>query len=392
MVFVIGLVLHKSVVRVNAFLNPRSAFALVALMTALTGCKNDDDLSPSPAVPVLCSSSASGATPFDLEVPYFMPQPEIPEYNPLTVEGIELGRHLFWDTKLSRNQTVSCGSCHFPESAFSDNSPGSVGLYGDITPRNSMALVNLAWSRNFFWDGRVSTLEEQLLEPVTNPIEMDLTWREAVDRIGSDANYQTLFTAAFGTPCVDSVRITYALAQFIRTMVSARSRFDRAIYYGEINLTPSEIRGMELFLAEAGDPEFFPGGQFGGDCFHCHGGALVEFTNHQFHNNGLDSVFTDPGRGGVTGYSFDMGLFKTPTLRNIALSAPYMHDGRFATLHDVVEHYNMGGHPSPTIDPLMKMQGVGLGLSPQDVDDLVHFLESLTDIEFVQNEAFSNPF
>jgi cytochrome c peroxidase len=364
--------------------------AVTFLIILFLSCSRDDDDSGQQSSKH-CTASSEAGTPYELDVPYFFPQPAIPADNPLTVEGVELGRHLFWETKLSRNNAVSCGSCHFPSASFADSAPGSTGLYGDITPRNSMALVNMAWAKHFFWDGRAQTLEEQLLEPVENPIEMDLTWKEAVERIGTDPEYQEMFTAAFGTPCVDSLRITYAMAQFIRTMISARSRFDKAYYYGEGNLTPSEIRGLELFLAEAGDPEFFPGGQFGGDCFHCHGGALVEFTNQQFHNNGLDSIITDPGRGGFTGFPFDMGLFKTPSLRNIALSAPYMHDGRFATLHDVMEHYNLGGHPSPTIDPLMKMQGVGLGLSPQSIDDIVNFLNSLTDEEFIENDAFSNP-
>ncbi len=371
----------------------RPHFAVLLLSaTVFIACGRDDDgNNPDTQARAICSTNIAVGTPYELNVPYFFPQPTIPAENPLTVEGIELGRHLFWETKLSRNNAVSCGSCHFPSSSFADSAPGSTGLYGDITPRNSMALVNMAWAKHFFWDGRALTLEEQLLEPVVNPIEMDLSWKEAVARMGSEPEYQNMFTAAFGTPCVDSLRITYAMAQFIRTMISARSSFDKAYYYGEGTLSPSEIRGMELFLAEAGDPEFFPGGQFGGDCFHCHGGALVEFTNQQFHNNGLDTEITDPGIGAITGYAFDMGLFKTPTLRNIALSAPYMHDGRFATLHDVIAHYNMGGHPSPTIDPLMKMQGVGLGLSPQSIDDLVNFLNALTDEEYIQNEAFSNP-
>lgn len=363
----------------------------VVLVAALTACNRDDDAPPCPSTNALCPPAPGVGTPYTLEVPYFFPDPILPEYNPLTVEGVELGRHLFWEKRLSRNNAVSCGSCHFPEAAFSDNAPKSAGLYGELTPRNSMALINMAWARKFFWDGRAATLEEQILEPIVNPIEMDLTWPEAVARIGSDPEYQSMFTAAFGSPCVDSLRITYAMAQFIRTLVSARSKFDKWRYYGEGFLTPSELRGMNLFLAEAGDPEFFPGGQNGGDCFHCHGGALVEFTNHQFHNNGLDVVITDPGRAAVTGSPLDLGLFKTPTLRNIALTAPYMHDGRFATLHEVIEHYNMGGHPSPTIDPLMKMQGVGLGFTQQGKDDLVNFLLTLTDDEFVNNPAFKDP-
>ena len=174
-------------------------------------------------------------------------------------------------------------------------------------------------------------------------------------------------------------------------MVSANSRFDRA-QYGPEQLTIQEQLGLELFLAEGGDPEVFPGGQNGGDCFHCHGGSLTLFTDQQFHNNGIDSVFTDDlGREEVTGNPLTRGQFKTSTLRNIALTAPYMHDGRFATLEEVVQHYNEGGHPSSTLDPLMKFPGVGLGLSEQDVDALVAFLETLTDEEFIQNPDFQDP-
>jgi cytochrome c peroxidase len=338
----------------------------------------------------LCEVIDGAGTPYELEIPFFFPEPALPEDNPFTEEAVELGRHLFWEKRLSRNNTVSCGSCHFPSAAFADDLPKSVGLYGDLTRRNSMPLINMAWNTDFFWDGRAETLEEQLLEPIENPIEMDLTWREAVERIGSDAEYQEMFTAAFGTPCVDSVRITYAMAQFIRTMISANSRFDRA-RYGPEQLSLSEQQGLDLFLNEGGDPNIFQGGQNGGDCFHCHGGSLTLFTDQQFHNNGLDSVFTDLGRAEVNGSPFSEGQFKTPTLRNIALTAPYMHDGRFETLHEVIEHYNSGGHPSPTIDPLMKFQGVGLGLSEQDINDLVAFLETLTDEDFINNPDFQDP-
>lgn len=368
----------------------RILFGIVLSFLALTSCKKETEKEGDGST-TLCDEVPNAGTPFELELPYFFSPPEIPANNPMTEEGIELGRHLFWEKRLSRNNAVSCGSCHFPSAAFSDDSRFSVGLNGELTNRNSMALVNMAWQNRFFWDGRKPSLEEQLFEPVPNPIEMDLSWPEAEDRIGSDPEYQEMFRDAFGTPCVDSVRITKAIAQFVRTMISARSKFDRAYRYGELQLTQSELRGLELFLAEGGDPNIYPGGQNGGDCFHCHGGGLVQFTDFQFHNNGLDSVFADLGRGGVTGNWFEEGHFKTPTLRNIALTAPYMHDGRFETLHEVVEHYNSGGHPSPTLDPLMKFQGEGLGLSPQDVDDLVNFLETLTDQEFVDNPAFQDP-
>ncbi|HKL39505.1 MAG TPA: cytochrome c peroxidase [Cryomorphaceae bacterium] len=360
---------------------------IITCLVIFASCKKDESENEAS---LLCENVSGAGTPYEFEKPFFFPDPVLPADNPFTEEGIELGRHLFWEKKLSRNNAVSCGSCHFPSASFSDNAPKSVGLYGDLTPRNSMALVNMAWNTSFFWDGRARTLEEQLLEPIENPIEMDLTWSEAVERIGTDSAYQEMFTAAFGTPCVDSVRITYAMAQFIRTMVSANSEFDQ-VQYGPAQLSLQEQNGLNLFLAEGGDPNIYPGGQNGGDCFHCHGGALVLFTDQQFHNNGLDSVFTDLGRALVNGSPFSEGQFKTPTLRNIALTAPYMHDGRFETLQEVIEHYNSGGHPSATVDPLMKFQGVGLGLSEQDIDDLVAFLETLTDDEFVNNPDFQDP-
>lgn len=383
--------------RVSVFKSSRSYLVFFALTTVLvwtTSCRSDDDQGAGGGDPVssnLCQASDYSATPYELEVPYFFPDPVLPADNPMTVEGVELGRHLFWEKKLSRNNAISCGSCHFPEASFSDHAQFSFGLYGEQTDRNSMALINMAWNTSFFWDGRATTLEEQILEPIEHPVEMDLTWAEAVERIGEDPLYQDLFTAAYGTACVDSVRMVKSMAQFIRTMISHRSKFDKAQYYGEALLTPEENRGLQLFMAEGGDPDVVPGGQGGGDCFHCHGGSLTQFTDHLFRNNGLDSVFTDIGRAMVTGYSFDQGLFRSPTLRNIAVTGPYMHDGRFTTLEEVIDHYDMGGLPSPTLDPQMKVQGIGLSLSPQDKTDLVAFLETLTDYEFLENEAFQDP-
>lgn len=376
--------------RKNSIRSSSPVLAFIGLFLLASCNKDEPEQPPNKPSANLCEVVDGAGTPYELEVPFFFPQPAIPADNPFTEEGVELGRYLFWEKRLSRNNTISCGSCHFPSAGFSDDVPRSVGLYGDLTRRNSMPLINLAWNTDFFWDGRAETLEEQLLEPVENPIEMDLTWKEAVERIESDSIYQEMFAAAFGTPCVDSVRITFAMAQFIRTMISADSPFDRA-QFGPEQLSLNEQNGLFLFLAEGGDPNIYPGGQNGGDCFHCHGGSLTLFTDQQFHNNGLDSVFTDLGRAEANGSPFSEGQFKTPTLRNIALTAPYMHDGRFETLQEVIEHYNSGGHPSPTLDPLMKFQGVGLGLSEQDVNDLVAFLETLTDEEFINNPDFQDP-
>lgn len=369
-------------------------FLLIFLLIGISACVKDDkpdSPGPQPSESDVCNVVSGVGTPYQLDVPYFFSNPELPQNNPLTVEGIALGRELFWDMRLSRNNSVSCGSCHAPESAFSDNVPKSIGTHGDLSIRNSMPLMNMAWNTSFFWDGRALTLEDQIIQPIHNPIEMDMDWPTAVDRVGTDSLYQNMFAAAFGTPCVDSVRITFAIAQFVRTMVSSNSKFDRAYRYGSAQLTTAEYRGLELFKGEGGDPSNGFGGQNGGDCFHCHGGGLIQFTDQQFHNNGLDTVFTDPGREDVTGSPYDRGLFKTPSLRNVELSAPYMHDGRFANLRDVVEHYNTGGHASATIDPLMKFQGVGLGLSEQDIDDLVSFLKTLTDTSFVNNPKFQDP-
>lgn len=371
-----------------------SIFFLFPLVAILVACAGDDEDAecPAPAPIGICPPAAGAGSPYTFEKPYFFPAPQLPGFNPMTEEGVELGRHLFWEKELSRDLTISCGSCHAPANAFTDHRTFSPGVGGALSRRNSMALINLAWNTSFFWDGRDTNLEQQILEPVSHPDEMDLAWSEAVSRIGQNATYQDMFTQAFGTPCVDSVRISYAIAQFLRTMVSARSKFDKARYYGEAMLTPAEVRGLELFLAEGGDPSVFPGGQSGGDCFHCHGGALVEFTDHQFRNNGLDSIIIgDFGREEVSGLGLDRGLFRTPTLRNIALTAPYMHDGRFSTIREVVEHYNSGGHDSQTLSPLMKFPDLGLGMSEQDIDDLVLFLESLTDEEFVADDRFSDP-
>ena len=207
----------------------------------------------------------------------------------------------------------------------------------------------------------------------------------------TDTRYPERFFDAFGTTEITEDYVVMAIAQFLRTMVSADSKFDRW-RRGEVELTDSEYSGYQIFLREGGDPEEVPGGQFGGDCFHCHGEAGLQFTDHLFHNNGLDPSFeADPGRALVTGSPLDSGLFRTPTLRNVALSAPYMHDGRFQTLEEVLEHYNSGGVPSSTIDPFMKYTTGGLSLAPSQKADLLAFLHTLTDTSFVQNPDFQNP-
>jgi cytochrome c peroxidase len=251
-----------------------------------------------------------------------------------------------------------------------------------------MALINLGWQTSFFWDGRAKTLEEQVLMPVTNPIEMHETWPNAVAKLKQDVKYRNLFYEAFGTVDFDSTHVAKALAQFLRTMISGKSKFDVIYKYANgmtltaeeqqiwATVTNEELAGYDLFKSLNG-----------ADCFHCHNGPLMQVQ--KFSNNGLDAVFTDLGRAAITGNSLDNGKFKVPTLRNIALSSPYMHDGRFATLDDVIEHYSTGVHQSATIDPLMEYaaQG-GVQLNEEQRQLLKAFLLTLTDAHFVTNPDF----
>jgi len=330
-------------------------------------------------------------TPYTLQIPANFPPMTIPSDNPMTVEGVKLGRFLFYEERLSGNNTQSCASCHAQAFAFSDNGAQfSIGIDGIAGDRNSMVLQNLGWETRFFWDGRAMTLEDQILQPVENPVEMHETWPNAVAKLQADPAYRELFFDAFGTSSIDKYKAAKAIAQFLRTMISGNSRFDQ-FQRGELFPTLLEQGGILLTQQEGGDPALGLGGQWGADCFHCHphGGAL--FTDGLLRNNGLDSQFTDLGLGGVTGLPQDMGLFKTPSLRNVAVSAPYMHDGRFATLEEVIEHYNSGGNPSTTISPFMKYTVGGLQLTPEKKTQLLAFLNMLTDPEFLSNPEFSDP-
>ena len=330
-------------------------------------------------------------TPYDLKIPSHFPDMIIPADNPMTVEGVALGRKLFHDKLLSGDQSMSCATCHMPESSFSDHNQFSTGITGAVGTRNSMALINLGWQEFFFWDGRAKSLEEQILEPVPNPIEMHLNWKDAQARLNANNEYKTMFVRAFGTNKIDSTLVSKAIAQFLRTMISGKSKFD-VMYKYENNIpfdagdqaiyqsvTASEWAGYDLFKSLNG-----------ADCFHCHNGPLMQVK--KFSNNGLDGAFADLGYGKVTGNPGDNGKFKVPTLRNIALSAPYMHDGRFQTLDEVIEHYSTGIVQSPTIDPLIEFafQG-GVQLDATEKDLLKQFLMTLTDYDFVNNPDFKAP-
>jgi cytochrome c peroxidase len=311
-------------------------------------------------------------TPYIIETPYGFPNMNIPSNNPMTVEGVSLGKKLFQDPILSADNTQACINCHQQNFSFSDASQFSTGIDNIQGERNASALINIGWNTSFNWDGSSLTLEEQAFEPVTNPIEMHNNWSNLESTLNSHADYPSLFKEAFNIDYIDSIHIVKAIAQFERTLISANSKLDRYLN-NEEQLTISELNGYAIFNTEKGD------------CFHCHASQL--FMDNQFHNNGLDiEPFLDLGRGIVTSNASDNGKFKTPTLRNIEMTAPYMHDGRFATLEEVVEHYDSGGKYSTTVDPLMKKIGIGLQLTNQEKMDLVAYLKTLTDNEFIASD------
>ncbi len=319
-----------------------------------------------------------GTHAYPLVITERFPKPALPADNPLTVEAVELGKKLFHDKRLSINNSQSCSSCHLQSAAFSDPRRVSLGAEGQAGKRNAMALVNLAWGQGFFWDGRAKTLREQVLMPVTDRHEMNETLERLEEKLSQDQKLSADFQKAFGSSGITAERIAKALEQYLITLVSQESRFDKAVRK-VAELSEEEKRGLQLFVTEH-DPKR---GLFGADCFHCHGGTLM--TDHQLHNNGLGLTPGDVGRMKVTGVEADQGKFKTPTLRNIALTSPYMHDGRFETLEEVVEHYSSGVKRSATLDPnLAKHPVEGLRLSAEDKRALVAFLKTLTDEAFVR--------
>jgi len=276
--------------------------------------------------------AAAVAIPLGLDL--YMP---VPENNPLTAEKIELGRQLFLDRRLSRDGSVACVSCHDPERAYSDGRPIAIGIYGRKGRRNAPAIVNRGYGRQFFWDGRAATLEEQVLKPIEDPNEMDLPVVEGAARVG-----------------LASEEISRALATFVRSILSGDSRFDQFFGGDRAALSPEEQAGLQLFRGKA-------------NCVACHVGP--NFTDERLHNTGIawrDGKFADLGAG--------QGNFKTATLREVARTAPYMHDGSMATLEEVVEYYDRGGNPNSHLDVELRP----LHLSAEEKAHVVLFLRSLS--------------
>lgn len=329
------------------------AFALTIALVA--SCKKKEtEETPEPLPEAL--------TPYTLICPSYFPQLIIPADNQLTVEGVELGRKLYYDTILSNNGRA-CASCHTQQYAFSNPVP------------NSMSHVNLAWNNKFLWNGLVEGKLEDIMA-----FEVNVFFNTDVTKLNNSSTYPTLFKKIFNSSSITTQQVAYALAQFIRTQSSTNSKFDKYLRY-ETSLTSPEMNGFILYNTEKGD------------CFHCH--SLGLFNDNAYHNNGNDSVFAGVNRGHfeVTGNANDMGKFKTPTLRNVELTAPYMHDGRFATLEDVIEHYNSGVKQSSTLDPIFSKPNhlFGLQLTTQEKSELLAFLKTLTDSTFINNPALAHP-
>lgn len=349
------------------------SFVIMIAFAAITACRKDPSM-----------AGATITTPFEPALPSWLLDSttyrwRTPEQNPSTVEGVELGRKLFHEVALSDDFSMSCATCHVQGDGFSDVRQFSIGTNGAVGRRQAMAVANLAWDALFFWDGRSTSLEDQAFRPVTDPAEMRNTWPTVVARLQAHPEYPALFERAFGTATIDSVNVVRAIAQFERSLISLNSRFDRFRYLGDSTaLDEQEQRGMNLFMR-------------GAHCADCHHEPLM--ADHGLRNNGLDLIFTDAGAAEVNNNPAYAGHFKVPSLRNIAVTPPYMHDGRFATLEEVVDFYADDVElESPGLDNHMLPWVAGqVQLEEQERADLVAFLRALTDEAFLTNPAFSDP-
>ncbi|MCS7025692.1 MAG: cytochrome-c peroxidase [Bryobacteraceae bacterium] len=284
-----------------------------------------------------------------------------PKDNPYSAVKAELGRLLYFDTRLSKDNTVSCATCHNPKFAFTDGQPVSTGIRGQKGGRSAPTVINRAYSLAQFWDGRAPTLEEQAKGPIQNPIEMGETHDNVVQKLKAIPGYRKLFQQAFGTEDITMDHVAKAIATFERTVLSGNSPYDRYRAGNKSALTPEQVRGMDVYFNKA-------------KCDQCHEG--INFTSNAYHNLGvgMDKPNPDEGRFAVTKNPADWGAFKTPTLREIARTAPYMHDGSLKTLEEVVEFYNQGGVPNKNLDEKIKP----LHLTEQEKKDLVAFLKALS--------------
>lgn len=336
---------------------------ILAVLMSFNSCTKEDESSEVPKV-----TDTYNPTPYVFKLPPHFPNFNIPVENPTTQEGVAFGKRLYYDEMLSVGGPLegnACASCHIQVKNFSNNVSGT----------SVLSHTNLQWASFFLWNGKIEgTLEDAMLFEVTEFFQADMKI------FNSDTSYQRMCYEAFGTKTITSTEMSFALSQWLRTLLSTNSKFDRFFNFEE-EFTPLEQRGYQLFNTEAGD------------CFHCHSTPLT--TDHLFHNIGLDSIAEgeNAGRFNVTGDESDRGKFLVPTLRNIELTAPYMHDGRFKTLEAVIEHYNSGVKHSTSLDPIMTKPGkeYGLQLTPTDKAALVAFLKTFTDDSYLNNPEFSHP-
>lgn len=307
------------------------------------------------------SFDGSEESPYHLRVPLGLDEyVPVPEDNPITPEKIELGKQLFFDKRLSRDGTIACASCHIPERAFTNENRVAVGIKGQRGIRNVPTILNRAYGKSHFWDGRAASLEEQALEPIQNPKEMGMSLGELEQQLNSIEAYKKKFVEVFGGN--PTARTTAkAIATFVRSLLSGNSAFDRFVHGDREALSESAKRGLQIFRGK-------------GNCIACHVGP--NFTDEKFHNTGvayLDTTIPDWGRHAITKRDQDKGVFKTPTLREISRTVPYMHNGVFATLEEVIEFYDKGGKPNPSRDEEIRP----INLSPQEKQNLLAFLRSL---------------
>jgi cytochrome c peroxidase len=312
-----------------------------------------------------------------------LPPLEIPADNPLTVAGVDLGRHLFYDKILSGDQTQACATCHNQANAFTDNEKQfSEGIHGQLGDRNSMPIYNLMWAKRLFWDSRAKDLRELATMPIENPIEMDARVEDVLVRLNNSVMYKDKFKKAFNTDTITKEHLSKALEQFMLTITSDNSKFDK-FNRGEVQLTEQELRGFEVLRIKG--------------CFNCHKNSLLH--DNESHNTALDKFPTDKGLQGFTNLHEDRFKFRTPSLRNIMVSGPYMHDGRFETIEEVIRFYEdvqkLGNltHSNNSNAP-MDLMGIAPRnrITQQEMEDAKAFLRTLTDHEYLTNPKFSDPF
>jgi cytochrome c peroxidase len=327
----------------------------LALVSVVFGCKKDEtEQGPS----------------YEFRKPENFPEPTYTfDNNPVTEAGFKLGKKLFFDPILSVDNTVSCNNCHNQSLAFADLPlhAFSKGVMDRQGTRNAPQLVNLAFMKEFFWDGGVTHLDFVPLTAIESEVEMDEEIENVISKLNNHADYPALFKAAFGTDEINTPLMLHALSQFTNLMVSNNAPYDKYLR-GETALSEQELEGQRLFEQK---------------CQSCHSGIL--FTDESYRNNGIDSVFTDIGRARITAFDGDIGKFRVPSLRNVGITRPYMHNAKFATLEEVLDHYSDGIIESPSLDPSLKN---GIPMTAEEKAAIIAFLKTLTDKEFTQDERF----